>query len=891
MCGVTEVSFREGADFSSTVSVSDAFAVTPAAAQCTATATAGAPVVTVGVGGVRAVRLGVGVGASAVVTVTCTHGGYEPASASATFAAIAADGCEDPLGTLGVVSVVRNGTIAAGSACVSPQRVRDGGNSKRYWARRHTFTLAAPMSVTIDAGSPTRRGLDAYVVLLEGRSADGTGIVAGRDNNSGPRRDARLSGLVLAAGDYTVEVTTANKRRTGSYRLQVAAAAVSAACTDDLGTLAAGRYPRTGTITSACVSTRRGTPTGRPGARWHTFTLAAPAWIDIDLTAAAGSTLDPYLLLIDTNGGEPEIVEQDINSGTGNAAQIRGRYLQAGSYSIETTAATAVGAASSGDYTVTVTVPIHGLAKSYDATVDQQTTLNFNYWPTNANVAAASTEIAVASSRRDGSFSLVVAPERPSGHTVSVRLSTSASMSPGPAGAARGASARGAQRASAHRTVNVTVNGECPSGKTLSPINEVLCVTPSSDSDSRLDDVDERPVYNRATDTYAYYDGPYEVTVGALLGARDAARSAVDARRGKPCAAGRSMGVHELTALMLAIGVWENPNSKHMNISGRRAEANMRFPARSLMTLSRKDHEWTDVEAGDDNSLLYSYNSITRPPQRAFWHPGVGMWQIDKFNSPDLNHGQRADTRFGGVRVAETLLAESCRRTHDNERRGSFEYWLEDTWKACQPSEDRMTNKSQCLRTKDNIWMSNGTRDDLFVTVRNNRHDLSRTGGAELFACRWRTDDGTETIDGGHEDLESLCYLYDTDYPEGSLHGYAPLGGDLRRRPGPATNSSSPYAVPFVSFTDDGVRFAVFPASFLGGHSSTPIKSVPVSELVRTHTGSSWHTDDYLGKDLRLWLCRVGALFAPPQCAWVSASADASTPGGSFASWIAAARG
>ncbi|WP_419856064.1 hypothetical protein [Candidatus Poriferisodalis sp.] len=380
----------------------------------------GTPVVSAGVGGVRAVQLSVGVGASAVVTVTCTHSGHDPATATATFAAAAAGGCGDPLGTLSVGSVTRSGTIAADTACTSPQRVRDGGDAKRYWARRHTFTLAAPTKITIDAGSPTRRGLDAYVVLLEGHSSDGTGTVAGRDNNSGPRRDARLAALVLPAGDYTIEVTTANKRRTGNYRLQVTTAAASAACTDDLGTLAAGRYTRTGTITDTCVSTRRGTPTGRPGARWHTFTLDAPAWVDIDLAKTTGSPLDPYLALIGADNGTPTTIEQDDNSGTGNTAHIQGRYLEAGTYTIETTAATPTGTTSTGAYTLTVTIPIHGLPQTINATVDEQTTINFTYWPTNARIDARSEDLAFAFRATNGVSVLAPSITAPDRHTIAL---------------------------------------------------------------------------------------------------------------------------------------------------------------------------------------------------------------------------------------------------------------------------------------------------------------------------------------------------------------------------------------------------------------------------------------------------------------------------------------
>ena len=101
--------------------------------------------------------------------------------------------------------------------------MRDGGSAKRYWASRHTFTLGLPAVLRVDAASPTRNGLDAYVLVLGGHAQDGTGTVLGRDDNSGPSSGARLAGLRLEPGDYTIEVTTAKKRHTGDYRLRVQA--------------------------------------------------------------------------------------------------------------------------------------------------------------------------------------------------------------------------------------------------------------------------------------------------------------------------------------------------------------------------------------------------------------------------------------------------------------------------------------------------------------------------------------------------------------------------------------------------------------------------------------------------------------------------------------------
>ena len=208
-----------------TVTAADGFTVKPASAKCTAEPAAAK--VTAGIGGSRTVSVSLtavpGEVVSEAVRVDCTPPGHAPVTASAVFTAAYTDSCDDPLGALADGVTARSGTVARNAACVSPQRVRDGGSAKRYWARRHTFTLDHPAVLRVDAASPTRGGLDAYVLVLEGHAQDGTGTVLGRDDNSGPSSGARLTGLRLEPGDYTIEVTTAKKRHTGDYRLRVQA--------------------------------------------------------------------------------------------------------------------------------------------------------------------------------------------------------------------------------------------------------------------------------------------------------------------------------------------------------------------------------------------------------------------------------------------------------------------------------------------------------------------------------------------------------------------------------------------------------------------------------------------------------------------------------------------
>ena len=205
-----------------TVTVSDGFTVTPAAAQCTPTATMGTATASAGAGGERTASAAIAAVAgrvvSSVVSVDCTP----PVIASATFAAVYADGCDSTLGVLADGVTERSGTIATTTRCRSPQRRTDGGTATAYYARRHSFELTNPATVTIDLGNASSNSsrLDTYVLLQQGRSQDGTGLVLGRDDDSGPRLDSRIAGSEFAPGLYTIEATTYGSFRTGNYDLR-----------------------------------------------------------------------------------------------------------------------------------------------------------------------------------------------------------------------------------------------------------------------------------------------------------------------------------------------------------------------------------------------------------------------------------------------------------------------------------------------------------------------------------------------------------------------------------------------------------------------------------------------------------------------------------------------
>ena len=148
-------------------------------------------------------------------------------TASAKFKANPAPGvhnCGGPLGTLSSVKSSRTGTLDSTAGCRSVRhpRYRDG---RVFYASRHTFRMAAAGWATIDlenTGSGADR-IDAYVLLLNGSTPDGTGTRLAHDDDSGAGLNSRIVRRFLQPGRYTIEATTFGPRDQGTYRIIVSA--------------------------------------------------------------------------------------------------------------------------------------------------------------------------------------------------------------------------------------------------------------------------------------------------------------------------------------------------------------------------------------------------------------------------------------------------------------------------------------------------------------------------------------------------------------------------------------------------------------------------------------------------------------------------------------------
>ncbi|WP_419554142.1 DVUA0089 family protein [Candidatus Poriferisodalis sp.] len=645
-------------------------------------------------------------------------------------------------------------------------------------------------------------------------------------------------------------------------------------CDTPLGALTAATPPTTGTLaaTDGCTSTRhpRKTATSTYQARRHTFTLNSPGWVTITLESAATNTqrIDTYLVLL--RGHTPDGTGTYIthNDDAQNAAshglhwrdsRLVDVFLRPGHYTIEATTyhahSTTNPARTTGDYDLTVEATLTGLQASYDAVVDETLAIGFETGDYVARVQSISPPTLDWSTGRTGSrSSLAVTADMADTHRVVLTL---AKPSPTAASQARSASST----SSTMSTVEFDVAAACGTGLAASDRNGHLCVRAAAQASTTNYPED------RVTETGR--GRKYPVTLGTLWGVKKVAKDARDAYMNPSPGTTRACTptANRIAAIMLSIPLWEVPRSWWIddNNDGQQQDDEFyvqRDPGRSPMAVSRKDL----------STALHSNNS-TSPPDRAFWHPGVGLWQLDdtwanpvtdEWRTRHLSHGDRAEIGVGGQVVAE-YLAEALCTVSEGGMESAINSALQP-WLACQSNSSRTCYRLSYLK----LWVKR--TDDLHVTsystefrayngthsggapvVRDHRNEFSTSGGLSRLKCRW-----------GSGGVDFDCWFYDTDNEEGWMQddNVSGITGDL-----------SPLAAPFMSFTHDNgngdKRFAVFPESFLGTQ-TTLIKAVPVETNVRDTSASSWTPGRFGRLVLQVEICRVVAVEAGSVCEWVS---------------------
>lgn len=669
-----------------------------------------------------------------------------------------------------------------------------------------------------------------------------------------------------ADGTAAATVTAGRQPAADTHTAAIDVNCVRLACAEHLGTLAAGRITRSGTVTAdtACVSSYRSP--GSHYVRRHTFTLDSPAWIDVDLAKTTANSLDPYVLLIAGHDNTGAALEQDDNSGVGNSSRLTDVFLQPGDYAMEVTGTAAGTTGATGDYTLTVDATVTGLRASYDAIVDEELTIGFDTGDYVARLRTVTPPtLDWSAGRSGGRSSLAVTAGLADTHRVVMTLTKPSS---GAESQARSVSATTASPAVA--VVEFDITAACRTGLAASARNGHLCVPTASQTPSTNYPED------RITETGR---GPkHPVTLGTLWGVKRVTKDARDAYMNPSPGVTRDCTptADRLAAIMLAVPLWEVPrtwwidHNKDNRIQPDDEIYTQRDPGRSPMALSRKDYR---------DLVLYSNNNKSSP-KRAFWHPGVGLWQLDdpwwniEENRPyaaNINHAERADIHVGGQIVADYLVELLCPVTEAN-METKIKQALSGPWNACRKASH------PCYRSYIKLWVK-GT-DDLHVTThsteyreyngtlqggnpveRDHRSEYSTSGGLSKLKRRW-----------GTSATEFDCWFYDTDNPEGWMPGKEETAEQKK-----GSSAWSPLAAPFMSFTFEGKRYAVFPRSYTGSR-STLIKAVPGAMNVRKAGNSTW-TEDRNGQILQAEICRVIAVEAGGVCEWVSTTLNTSFRG------------
>ncbi|WP_419554772.1 hypothetical protein [Candidatus Poriferisodalis sp.] len=815
-----------------TAAASDTFGVTPAGAACSATPD-GATIAPA-TGTSRTVTHTVAAGTTVTVTVTCMTS-TSTASADARFTADAApvpdveiDGLDHASATPDTDSTSAEVTD---TFTVTPAAARCSAQATPGTPQVAPAT-GTSRTVTLDVAA----GTAVWVIVI---------------CNHHTNRDLAAARFTAHPTPTNTDTTTPPPAATPTPPTTTTPTANSDDCNDTLGTLTAATPPTTGTLaaTDGCTSTRhpRKTATSTYQARRHTFTLNSPGWVTITLESAATNTqrIDTYLVLL--RGHTPDGTGTYIthNDDAQNAAthslhwrdsRLADVFLQPGHYTIETTTyhahSTTNPARTTGDYDLTVEATLTGLQETYDAVVDETLAIGFETGDYVARVQSISPPTLDWSTGRTGSrSSLAVTADMADTHRVVLTLAKPSSTA---ASQARSASST----SSTMSTVEFDVAAACGAGLAASDRNGHLCVRAAAQASTTNYPED------RVTETGR--GRKYPVTLGTLWGVKKVAKDARDAYMNPSPGTTRACTptANRIAAIMLSIPLFEVPNIE--------ANTYLRHPARSPMALSRWDR---------DHSALYSNNDKTGGPARAFWNPGVGLWQLDDRWWHDggwyvrhLGHGERAEIHIGGRAVAD-YLAESLCAVSDRGMEAAVKSAL-DPWLACV-DKDMTPREHRCYEWSYlKLWVK--ATDDLHVTSYSTgypggtldyRSDFSTSGGLSRLKCRW-----------GTSGVPFSCWFYDTDNPEGWM---------LDEDPAAATTSQSPLAAPFMSFVEDGHRFAVYPESFLGTQ-TTLIKAVPVATNVRHTTASSWTPDRYSSQVLQVEICRVIAVEAGSVCEWVS---------------------
>jgi len=327
-----------------------------------------------------------------------------------------------------------------------------------------------------------------------------------------------------------------------------------------------------------------------------------------------------------------------------------------------------------------------------------------------------------------------------------------------------------------------------------------------------------------------------------------------------------------LVALLMAVGHRELIASDTLPDAAR--EPN------SLMFLGRSDYAHSQTGEPAWNLHLYSRKTVADEP-RAFWHPGVGLWQLDDINefARKLNHAERAHAETGAKTALMILYNNYCLNMKEgplapfnDEKIAARLKWslTQYAWVACgsprlryklwrndhETHEDAKRGYETCYSTFDNI-----AKGKEFPIIRTSRPDgpplyievheeLSHPyGGAGIkpLYCEW------QDADGKRRGKMFPCFIYDIRGAE----GYVWRSNDLQQSD---KLKHGPLAHPFLSFTHEmdkkTFKFIVFKKDGTQ-YEHDLIAAVPTTHNVRTSPEGDpaqgwWHEDTVGGLSVEI---------------------------------------
>lgn len=213
------------------------------------------------------------------------------------------------------------------------------------------------------------------------------------------------------------------------------------------------------------------------------------------------------------------------------------------------------------------------------------------------------------------------------------------------------------------------------------------------------------------------------------------------------------------------------------------------------MTLSRYD-EWTGVKSGatnaDANYGLYAFRDPNTIYKRAFWHPGIGIWQYDSAGlGAPFTAAQRINTAFLAGDVAQGMRDRYCTSTQTTEAGKRYDAWY-PWYLSCDTSPEQVgsqinPNAVYCEQIYQGLMQTNFGN----VTL---TPGFSAAGGMVQRTCRLR---------GYSENL--TCWLIDPAKAQGAnwWATATPLDGGAPNR---STSPITPISTPFYDFSHDGVE-------------------------------------------------------------------------------------